>query len=281
MAFCSLFNGGTYATEGWVCHYSLYKQDPNIKFYLLCMDDEVWKKANTLKDRGIIPIKMEDVEKRYPQLPAVRGTRTFKEYIVTFKPFLPEYIFETYGEKKLVFTDSDIAFFNDPYEIIRDMGDNAFLVRGHELVPQKAAGNYNVGLLGFNDIPECREWLHWWQEKVIEWCKWVAHPQNGFAEQGRLDIFDKEPNKFKKIQITPHRGINYAPWHGVKYPLSVKDKEIYVAEDKLICYHYHEFEVRANGYHPTGWKLPPEAKHLLYDPYYELVTKSMRGKLWG
>ena len=148
------------------------------------------------------------------------------------------------------------------------------------MLPQKAAGNYNVGLLGYNDMLECREWLHWWQEKVIEWCKWVAHPIYGFAEQGRLDIFDKEPNKFKKIYITPHEGVNLSPWNILKHPLTSKDDKLYAGNDKLICYHYHEFELRGNGYFPTGWKLPKNAKEFLYDPYYKMVIKSMKGKLW-
>lgn len=279
MIFCSLFNGGTYALEGWVCHYTLFRHCSNLKFYLLCMDDEVWIKANEI-GRGIIPIHISDVEKRYPQLPSVRSTRSLKEYIVSFKPFLPEYIFDIYGEKKLFFVDSDIAFFNDPFEMFKELGQNAVLVKGHELVPQKAAGNYNVGVLGYNDIPECREWLSWWQERVIEWCYWRADPKYGFAEQGYLDVFDKEPNKFKKIHITPHSGINLAPWNILKHPLSVRNNTIYAGNNKLICYHYHEFELLKNSYHATGWQLPTLAKSLLYEPYYKLVLRSKFNKLW-
>jgi len=278
-SMCMLFNGGTYAIEGWVCHYSLYQLDPELKLYLLCIDDEVLNKAKKLKDRGVIPISLGDFEKTYPQLLSIKNTRALKEYIVTMKPFLPEYIFNKFGEEKLVFTDSDIAFWNHPSEIFDELDSCSFLAKSHEIEPRRSAGRFNVGLLGYKDDENCREWLKWWQERCIEWCQWRAH-KGKFAEQGYLNILHDKPSKFKGFLSTKHPGINLAPWNMSKHKVSMVDGKLKADGQNLICYHYHEFEVRGNDYHTTGWKLPPGSRELLYDQYFKLVKKSMNNTLW-
>jgi lipopolysaccharide biosynthesis glycosyltransferase len=275
-----LFNGGTYAIEGWVCHYTLYQLDSTIKIYLLCIDDDVLKKANNLIDRGIIPISLKEFENTYPQLLSIKGTRALKEYIVTMKPFLPEYIFNKFGEDKLIFTDSDIAFWNNPSEIFNELDNCSFLAKSHEIVPARSAGIFNVGLLGYKNDENCREWLKWWQSRCIEWCKWIAAPGGKFAEQGYLNILHNKPSKFKGFLSTAHPGINLAPWNMDKHKVSRENGKLKVDGRNLICYHYHEFEVRGNGYHPTGWKLPPGTLELLYDQYFKLVKKSISNTLW-
>lgn len=279
-AFCMLFNSGSYAIEGWVCHYTMYRLDPKIKIYVLCMDQGVLKRARELTDRGIVPITLADFEKAYPQVKAVKQSRSFKEYIVTMKPFLPEYIFDNFGENELVFTDSDMAFWSDPSEIIEDLGKNSFSAKDHEIEPTRKAGRFNVGLLAYKDDEHCRTWLKWWQERCVEWCHWYSAPGGKFAEQGYLTILHTHPNKFKGFLSTLHPGINLAPWNIMKHRLSKDGNQLKVDGKNLICYHYHEFELKGNSYKPTGWKLPPNARELLYDPYFDLVKKSMNNTLW-
>lgn len=274
-----LFNGGMYAVEGWVCHYTLHQLDPSLKIYLLCIGNDVLDKAKTLTDKGIVPISLHDFEKAYPVLPTVKNSRALKEYIVTMKPFLPEYIFDHFGEEKLIFTDSDMAFWNNPSEIFEELDECSFLAKDHEIEPQRSAGRFNVGLLGYKDDDSCREWLKWWQDRCIEWCQWRAH-DGKFAEQGYLNILHNKPLKFKGFLSTKHPGVNLAPWNISKHKVYKENGILKVDGQNLICYHYHEFELRGNSYHPTGWKLPPGTKELLYEQYFSLVKKSMNNTLW-
>lgn len=279
MTFCSLFNKGKYAAEGWVCHYTIRKHIPDAKFYVFCMDDETLKQAQRLRLKGVIPISLQELEQKYPQVKAVKSSRAFKEYIVTYKPFLPEYIFDRFGENKLVFADSDIAFWGNPNEIFDEMGECSFLVKDHGFEPPRSAGRFNVGLLAYKNDRNCREWLKWWQDCCVEWCKWRA--ENGkFAEQGYLNILHDQPQKFKGVAIPAHPGINLAPWNIMKHQISKENGKLLVDGKTLICYHYHEFEIAGDTYHPTGWTLPSNARPLLYDPYFRLVKKSYANKLW-
>jgi len=277
MTYCSLFNGGKFLIEGNVMIHTLLQHNLQ-KVYLLCMDEEVYNFYSSLNHKSIVLIRREQLENKYPQIKNTQFNRSLKEYIVTFKPFLPEFIFDEFNEQKTIFLDADIAFWNDGKKMLDELNTCSFFAKDHEISPPKAAGRYNVGLLGYKNDENCREWLKWWQQKCIEWCHW--HADNGrFAEQGYLNILYDQPNRFKGFCAIKHPGVNLAPWNIMKHKIENK-KGLLVDNQPLMTYHYHEFEFDINGYYPTGWKLPKGAKELLYDPYFKLIQKSIKGTLF-
>jgi len=281
MNFCTLFNGGKYAMEGWVMAHTLFNHNPSAKLFVLCMDDSVYKEAVRLRNSyNIEPIHFTDVENRWPELPKSKLGRQLKEYIVSFKPFLPQYIFEKFNESAVIFVDADIAFWRDASEMFELFNKCSFFAKDHEIEPARSAGRFNVGLLGYKNDESCLKWLAWWQEKCIEWCYWRA--DNGrFAEQGYWNILHNQPQKFEGFLSTDHPGINLAPWNIMKHSISANpDGKLLVDGQKLITYHYHEFEVRGDHYFPTGWVLPQNARPLLYDPYFKLIKRSISNTLW-
>lgn len=288
MAFCTYFNSGLYAIKGWICIYTLFMQNPTSTMYILCFDKEAFVQAKTIlqskifKDGKIIPIAMEDFEDRYPQLVGVRNTRTTKEYYVTTKPFLPDYIFNKYGEKELVFVDSDMAFWGNPQEIFEIFQNHSLLITDHELDPIPRAGRYNVGLVGFKNDENCKTFLKWWQDKCIQWCKWTVGPNGAFAEQGYLNILHDKPNKFAGTLSCPQPGINLGPWNIAKHKVGKKAGKL-VLDNKfnLITYHYHEFKMlEGNDFFPTGWEVTTNDIELLYKPYVKIYKKVADGKIW-
>lgn len=282
MNFCTLFNSGKHALEGWVMAYTLFMHNPSVKLYVLCMDDLVYSTAITLSSSyNIVAIHFKDVERRWPELVATKNNRKIKEYIVSFKPFLPQYLFETCGIENVIFIDADIAFWGNTSLMFELFNSCSFFAKDHEIDPPREAGKFNVGLLGFKNDDKCLDWLKWWQKKCIEWCFWYA--DNGrFAEQGYWNILHDNPSRFSGFLPVEHPGVNLAPWNISKHLVDVdNDGNLLVDGKKLIAYHYHEFELRGSGYFPTGWALPPNAKTLLYDPYYKLICKSINGHLWA
>ncbi len=282
MSFCTYFNEGIYMTKANVCIYTLLKQDPKAKMYVLCFDHFVFNAMKNLKDDRVIPIKMSDFEKKFPQLPAIKNTRTKKEYFVTTKPFLPDYIFQEYGEDKTVFVDADMAFWGDPNQIFDVYKNYSLLVTDHELNPLPRAGRFNVGLVGFKNDQNCNVFLKWWEKKCIKWCKWDVGPNGAFAEQGYLNILHNQPNKFGGVLSCPHTGINLGPWNIAKHKVSKKAGNIIVdGHHDLITYHYHEFKMTGpDTFSPTGWKVTTNDIELLYKPYVKLFKKSRDGKIW-
>jgi len=288
MTFCTYFNSGLYAIKGWICIYTLFKQNPQAKMYILCFDKEAWiqadalKEATIFKDGEIIPIKMEDFENVYPQLVNIRNTRTTKEYYVTTKPFLPEYIFKKFDEQEVVFVDSDMAFWGDSQEIFEIYKNHSLLITDHELNPIPRAGRYNVGLVGFRNDTNCETFLKWWQDRCIHWCEWTAGPNGAFAEQGYLNILYDKPNKFSGVLSCPQPGVNLGPWNIAKHQVSKKDgKLILDGKHNLVTYHYHEFKMLdGDNFYPTGWKVTINDIELLYKPYVKLYKKVRDGSIW-
>ena len=273
MNICAYFDWN-YLEKGMACYQSLVNQNPNIRFFVVCLDEKTYDYLYDFKD-NIVAIKLKDVEKYFPRLPAVKHNRLLKEYFATMSPIVPMYIFDTYPEVDILFyTDADIAFWSDPEEMLEIFGDKSLMVTDHGFEPPRSNVRFNVGILGYRNDEHCREFLEWWADRCLEWCKWVTLPNGMCADQGYLNIIHDQPDRFKNTLECPHPGINMGPWNIAKYNITQKDgKPIIDNKYNLICYHYHEFVMKENSYYPTGWKITNNDKKYVYDPYYWLVKK--------
>jgi len=279
MYLCTYFDSA-YAAKGWVCNYTLHQQDPEATLFILCFDEAVYNKAKTLS--GVIPIRLDALEKRFPELVAVKPTRLLKEYYATISPILPLYIFENYNHvETLFYTDADIAFWSAPQEMKEVMGDSSLMVVDHGFEPPRSGVRFNVGILGYRNDADCEEFLLWWKDRCLEWCKWTTLPNGMCADQGYLNTLHDEPEKFKNVLSCPHPGINMGPWNIAKHKITQDENGLLVdGQYNLICYHYHEFRmIGSTDYYPTGWAHTISDRHLIYEPYFKLMQQSMAGEL--
>jgi hypothetical protein len=286
MDFCTYFDS-VYAAKGWVCHKTLIDQSPSSRLFVLALDDKIRAHAEKLSHLGVIPVLMSDIEAYCPALLSVKGSRQPKEYYATVSPILPLFLFDRFGMDKVFYTDADMAFWSKPKEIETVMGDHSLMVVDHGFEPPRAGVRFNVGILGYRNDANCREFLEWWRDRCLEWCEWRTMPDGRCADQGWLNILHDQPERFKNVLSCPHTGINFAPWNVGKHIVTERNgKKIIDDKFNLICYHYHEFRTTgADSYYPTGWKLaqgdPVPVLKLIYEPYFVLIRKAMDGVLWG
>lgn len=273
MYLCTYFDS-KYADKGWVCNYTLHKQDPNAILFILCFDENVYNHAKKLNK--VIPIKLKDLEKQFPELVAIKYTRQLKEYYATISPILPLYIFNNFDVDLLFYTDADMAFWSNPQEMINVIGNYSLMVVDHGFEPPRAGVRFNVGILGYRNDTQCKDFLLWWKDSCIKWCKWTTLSNGMCADQGYLNIIHDEPNKFKNTLSCPHPGINMGPWSIAKHIITKDDNKLIVdGRYNLICYHYHEFRMINNmNYYPTGWAHTLSDRNLIYEPYFKLIQKS-------
>jgi hypothetical protein len=279
MYFCTYFDAH-YLVKGLVCNHTIHQYQPNSTLFILCLDEVVYNKVKELS--GVIPIKLEEIEEKYPELLSVKHSRCLKEYYATISPILPLYIFHNYKEVDVLFyTDADIAFWSDPEEMLEIFGDFSLMVTDHGFEPPRANVRFNVGILAYRNDKYCNQFLEWWKEKCLEWCKWETLPNGMCADQGYLNILHDEPEKFKNVLSCPHFGINLGPWNIGKHKIYTKNNKIKIDNDRcnLICYHYHEFMLLENGYFSTGWPHTKDDKITIYDPYFNLIQKVMNNVL--
>lgn len=271
MNFCTYFNSN-YDYKGWICYNTLLKKDKNLTLYILCLDEKIYKEAK--KKKNVVAIKLNEIEDYFQNLKIAKKNRTLNGYIFTLSPYLPLYIFNKYNCNTLFYTDADMAFWGDPYEILHTFSDYSLMACDHGLEPPYPAGRFNVGILGYRNDKNCKEFLNWWKDRCFEWCEATTLKPGMCGDQGYLNILHDEPNKFKNFLSCPHPGINYGPWDIAKHNLTKNENNIIIDNKyNLICYHYHEFKLIKGGYYPTGWKHSKNDKKLIYDIYYELIKK--------
>jgi hypothetical protein len=272
MNFCTYFDKN-YLNKGLVCYETLINQSPESILYILCCDDEVYNRMKN--EKNVICFTLQDVEDYYPNLLTVKNKRQPKEYYATISPILPLYIFDKYNVDLLFYTDADMAFWSDPNEMVDVMGNYSLMVTDHGFEPPRASIRFNVGILGYRNDDNCKEFLYWWRDKCIEWCYWVTTSDGRCADQGWLNILHNEPNKFKNHFSCPHPGVNYGPWKLGKHFFSEKNnKKIIDGQFNLICFHYHEFNIiNKNKYFPTGWKYTENEIKIIYNPYFKLIKE--------
>lgn len=264
MFFCTFFDSN-YMDKGLSCYHSLIKYDKNLTLFVLCLDENVYKRVVNLPN--IIPINFINIENYYPNVYQARSNRSLKEYYLTMKPLLPLYIFDRYSPDLLFYVDSDMFFWSDPNEIINIMGSNSIMASDHDLVPVCSAGRYNAGFLGYRNDQNCRLFLEWWRDRCLEWCKWCAGGPGKCGDQGYLDIL--YTNKFSGFLSCPSPGINLGPWKIAKHIITENNGNLIVdGKYNLICYHFHGID--QNGKNGTGWNVSEHNTKLLYTPYQQV-----------
>lgn len=280
MEFCTYFDSN-YSDKGWVCERTLRERSPGSRLHILALDAEVERqvleRANA--GRNVALVTLDEVEVFDPRLLAAKENRLRKEYYATLTPFLPQYLFRTHpGMETLYYTDADMAFWSDPEEIERVFGDHHIMVTDHGFEPPRSGVRFNVGILGYRNSPECAEFLEWWQDRCLEWCKWETTPDGRCADQGWLGILHDEPDRFKGALSCPQPGINLGPWGVARHRVERQDGRLVLdGQHNLVCYHYHEFRMTgADTYHPTGWKHTADHRRLIYEPYFQLMREQIR-----
>jgi len=230
-----------YYDEGVRCLKSAEKY--GAKSYALCLDQETKDKI------GPEALLLSEIEKMFPVLSEIKNSRPWNAYVLTLRPFLPEFIFRYCGEKQIICVDSDMVFYSDLEEIDQEMGDDSFMVAHTEMesIP------FNDGFIVAKDDLNTKNILSWWQTKVMEWCLW-EWKGNLFCAEGYLRILKEEPNKFFGVKLTKHPGINLGPWNMRKHNIIEKDGIITVDGKKLICFHHRnniswkkDIKVRGNS----------------------------------
>ncbi len=280
MAFCTLFDSN-YSYKGWVLLYTLLKQNPSIKMYVLCIDDKVFNEGKALNIDNLILIKLKDLENSFINIKNLRTGKKLNEYIVSLKPFLPSYIFNKFEENQLIFVDADIAFFNNPNIILDSMKDYSLYLYDLDLDKPRSSGPITSGFMGFKNDENTHKFLKWWQDRCVEWCFWRAGSNKKFAEQGYLNVFYDEPKKFKNFFVCKDPGIHIGSWNIARHKIHKENEEFFIDQNfKLVCYHFHEFKLQENSYFPTGWPLNKEHIEWIYDPYFKLIKKYQEGDLW-
>jgi hypothetical protein len=248
--FATLFDGN-YLSRGLALLDSLEQHVPEFKFYVLCLDDNVFNYFSENPYNNVVLITLNDLEKNNIKLQKAKLNRSVVEYYFTLSPSLPLYILKKYPHiSSICSLDSDIYFYNSPEPIFKLLEDKSIIITPHkyseslELSGRQKYGFYNVSFQIFKNNNIGIKCLTDWEKDCIEWCYDYYDETNGgrFADQKYLDKWlDNYPNE---VYVLDEPSAGLAVWNIDNYTFSLRNKKVYVNSNvPLIFYHFHHFKI--------------------------------------
>jgi glycosyltransferase involved in cell wall biosynthesis len=279
IAYCTYFDKN-YLVKGLAMVSSLIKHSPKTVLFVLCMDSYSEKIIKAMKFKNVKIIKLKDFEDK--ELLKIKPTRKFFEYYWTCTPSLPLYIFKKFKQFKYVtYLDADLFFYSSPDVAFKELDDNSIFTVEHRYPKGQegritTSGRFNVAFQIFKRDEEGIACLKRWRNQCNEWC-YYRYEDGKMGDQVYLNEW---PNRYQNLVITKNLGIDVAPWNIKQYRVAKDEKDVYINNDKLVCYHYHQFQILGeNSFdYCTGYFLPGPVANFIYEPYVKEL-KSIIAKI--
>jgi hypothetical protein len=275
--FCTLFDS-SYLLKGVAMLRSLNQHCANAHIYVLCMDEQTESILNALDMPHVSCIALTKIEDE--ALLKVKKTRSVAEYCWTLSPCLPWYIMDHYPEVDFItYVDADLLFYSSLQPLINEIGDSSIAIIEHRFPPRykhlEVNGRFCVEWVSFRRDGQGMACLARWREQCIEWCFYRLEDER----MGDQKYLDQWPNLYSKLHILQHLGAGVAPWNYSQYNFRCDAQGVITVDGlPLIFYHFHQFQLLANG---SFDRLSDSyrAIQLEPEPIYETYEIILRGLL--
>ncbi len=219
---------------------SLRRHGGGFRLHVLCLSDLCARMLAELAIPEFALIRLDDVERRYPELLSVKPMRSTIEYYFTLTPFLPAYCFDRDAELgEITYLDSDLCFFADPQAIFDIIGD-----RSIGIVPQHLSaywgfaaefGRFNVGWITYRRTDAGLRCVIDYCQSCLAWC-YERLKADRFSDQKYLDRW---PDTYSDLAVIEHKGVNVASYNVDAYAITERAGRLWCDDDPLIFYHFH------------------------------------------
>lgn len=269
IVYCTYFDKG-FLLKGLALHASLIKHNPNVELWILAFDKYTENILKKMKLKGVTVVSLPEFEDK--ELLAVKPSRHTIEYYWTSTPAWILYVMKLRPDvRHITYLDADLYFYSNSNDGVLGVGDRSLLVVEHRFPPgregmEKISGRFNVAFNVFKNDEVGKTCLRRWRKQCLDWCSWK--PEGGkLGDQMYLNEWPKLYGK--NLVVSENVGVDAAPWNVSQYNITSKGSTIFVNKDRLVCYHFHQFQIlgpnrfsRVLGY--TLSKLV--IKHI-YEPY--------------
>lgn len=274
--FCTYFDKN-YLYKGLTLYNSLSKVCSDFKLWILCFDDIVIDLVGKIGLRNAELISLKEFEDE--KLLSIKDTRSLVEYYWTCTPSLPLHILNRYPSLEMItYLDADLFFYSDPGPLYDEFGGNSILITEHRYTKNteyniKHRGRYNVQFLIFRNDNNAVECLNWWRERCIEWCYFRSED----GKLGDQKYLDDWTDRFKGVKVLEHKGGGLAPWNIDGYKIKKDKNVVFVDEDPLIFYHFHQLKILSDNRYDLmeGYRLRKEDIDLVYYPYIKSIKEAI------
>lgn len=266
--YCTYFDKG-FLLKGLALHSSLIKENPEARLWILAFDKYTENILSKMKLKGVTVVPLRDFEDK--ELLTVKSTRHPVEYYWTCTPSWILYIMRNSGVENVVYLDADMLFFSNPDIGVKEIGGKSLLAVEHRFPlgregMEDTAGKFNVAFNVFKNDNVGKKCLERWRKQCLDWCYWKPEG-NKLGDQKYLNEWPKLYGEY--LVVSKNLGIDAAPWNISQYKITNKNGDVYINEDKLVCYHFHQFQILGPSHYSRvlGYTLPKAAIDLIYKPY--------------
>ena len=274
--FCTYFDHN-YLSRGLALYRSLERRCQAFHLWILCQSRACLEALARLDLPHVTLISQEQFKQDDEELRHAEKNRTRIEYYFTCTPSLLLYVFRrSPGANLVAYLDADLFFFSDPAPIFEEQATGSIAIIEHRFPPRLRHltnhGIYNVGWLSFRRNDMAMACLTWWRERCLEWCH--DRVEDGkFADQGYLNEW---PARFPGTVVLQHKGANLAPWNVGRYTLRQNDGKVFVDEDELVFFHFHNLKRVCSFAYDTclsqyGFRLTRILRNAVYMPYVRML----------
>jgi len=272
--FCILFDWN-YLTRGLALYHSIMRHCAESEVHILCTDEASMKYLAQSPLPGCHLISPADIEAADPELLAIKGTRTLKEYCFTLKSCLIRHLLGRIPENEfLTYLDADLYFFSGMEPVYEELKDASIGITEHrfpkELEHMAIHGVYNAGWIAFRNDDRARRCLDHWRKQCFAWCH--DRVEGGhYADQTYLNEW---PERFEGTVIVRNPGANLAPWNVGQYQIDGSTSPVSVDGHRLVFFHFHalhwiagaSFDCQLSKY---GFELTDALRGHIYQPYLD------------
>ena len=264
--YVTLFDSA-FMPQGLALHASMRRYAGTFTLWVLCMDDDVKAKLDSLGISTIRTVGLGEVETA--ALLAVKSTRNRAEYCWTLTPFTPTMVFERDPQvQRVTYIDADMFLLKSPRPIFTEFeaSGKAVLITDHAYDPEydesATSGQYCVQFMTF--VREASEPVRrWWQDRCIEWC--FDRIENGkLGDQKYLDDWTiRFPGS---VHVLQQIDVLLAPWNARRFPYS-----------RAIAWHFHGFRLLANNkvlLH-RAYEIPDIVDKMIYLPNMKEIKNGL------
>ena len=247
---------------------------------MMCMDDESFSFLNSNPIENTIPIHYSKMEITFPELLEAKKNRNRVEYFFTCSPAVCNYIIKNNIDiESITYLDSDLFFFSDPKIIFDEIKNKSISIIEHRFSwitkRQIKYGKFNVGWITFKNDTEGLRCISDWMLDCLNWC-YQKVEKDRFGDQKYLD---KWPKKYENTHIITSKGANVAIWNIGNYNFTKINNQIMVDDEKLIFYHFANFNQIRTGCFKTNLsrvfvKLNGVIKNDIYLPYAKNIINN-------
>jgi len=278
--FCTLFDSN-YLLKGVAMLQSLKKNCASAVCYVLCMDGKTEEVLESINLSFVVCVPLANIED--DELLHAKGNRSVKEYCWTLSSCFTWYVLQKYKKINFItYLDADLLFYSPVDPVFTEIGDASIAIIEHRFTKHlqhlEVNGRFCVEWVSFRRDNEGMACLSKWKEQCVDWC-YHKLEDNRMGDQKYLDEW---PSLYPNCHIIQHVGAGVAPWNYAQYDFSLDQEEnILVDARRLIFYHFHQFQLLANGdFYRLAKSYTDECIEpvLIYEAY-EVALREVFGKV--